>query len=85
MSMENNQLNLMRFLEKKKSIPLHKQKEIIYRLVVEGTGKIEKLHNSVNFINLIYNFKGPTKDIYFNDLIDAEIYFGDIKSEKNKI
>ena len=62
------------FAEKEeKSIPLHKQKETFYRLVAEGTGKIEKLHISVYFINLIYHFKGPTKDIHFNDLIDAEI------------
>ena len=49
---------------------------------MERTEKIEKLHNSVNFQNLIYHFMGPTKDIYFNDFIDAETLFDDIKSKK---
>ena len=76
-------LNLIRLLKKrKKSIPLDKQKEIFYNLVAERTGEIEKLHNSVDFQNLIYHFKGATEDIYFNDLIDAETLFDDIRSEK---
>ena len=49
---------------------------------MEKTGEIEKLHNSVNFQNLIYHFKGPTKDIDFNDFIDAETLFDDIRSTK---
>ena len=42
------------FSEKGKGIPLDKQKEIFYNLVSEKNG--EKLHNSVNFQNLIYHF-----------------------------
>ena len=50
---------------------------------MERTGEIEKLHNSVNFQNLIYHFKGRTKDIdEFNEFIDAEKLFHDIKSKK---
>ena len=49
---------------------------------MERTGEIEKLHNSVQFPKLIYHFKGPTKDIDFNDFIDAETLFDDIKSKK---
>ena len=49
---------------------------------MERTGEIEKLHNSVNFENLICYFKGPTKNIVFNDIIDAETLFDDIKSKK---
>ena len=45
------------FAEKEeKSIPLEKQKEMFFNLVAERTGEIEKLHNSVNFQNLIYHF-----------------------------
>ena len=42
--------------------------------------ELEKLYNSFNFQNLIYHFKGPTKDIDFNNFIDAEILFDDLKS-----
>ena len=50
---------------------------------MERTGEIEKLHNSVNFQNLIYHFKGRTKDIdEFNEFIDAEKLFHDIKSKE---
>ena len=50
------------FPEKEKSIRLDKEKEIFYNLVAEkGTGEIKKLHNSVNFQNLIYHYKGSTK------------------------
>ena len=80
-SMENNKLNLMRLLKKKKVYRFISKKKF-YNLVVERTEKIEKLHNSVNFQNLIYHFMGPTKDIYFNDFIDAETLFDDIKSKK---
>ena len=50
------------FSAKEKSIQLNNQKEIFYNVVVEkGTGEIEKLHNIVNFQNLIDHFKDPTK------------------------
>ena len=42
---------------------------------------MEKLHNKVNFENLIYHFKGPIKDADFNDFMDAETLFNDIKSK----
>ena len=67
--MGNNYLNhkLHAFSEKeKKIIPLHKEKEIFYNHAAERTGDIEILHNSVNFQNLVYQFKRPTKDIDFN-------------------
>ena len=51
-------------------------------LVAERTGKTEKLHNSINFQNLIYHFMDPIKYIDFSDFIDAEPFFHDIKSEK---
>ena len=43
---------------------------------------LKKLHNNFDFQNLMYHFKGPTKDINFNDLIDAETLFDDIKPKK---
>ena len=73
------------FAEKEeKGIPLNKQKEIIYNLVVERTGEIEKLYNSVNFQSLIYHFKGSNKDIDFKGFIGAETLFDNIKSKKTR-
>ena len=43
---------------------------------------MKKLHNNFDFQNLMYHFKGPTKDIDFNDLIDAETLCDDIKPKK---
>ena len=71
--------------KEEKSMLLEKQKEILYNPVAGITGEIEKLRNSVHFQNLIYHFKSPSKDIDFNDLIDAETLFDDIKSNKIKI
>ena len=72
----------MRLLQKKKkSIPLNKQKEIFYNLVAERIEEIKKLRNSINFQNLIDHFKSPTKDVNFNDFIDAEALFDDIENK----
>ena len=66
----------------KQSTPLDKQKEILYKLVAERTGEIEKLHSSANFQNLVYHLKVPPADRDVNDFIDADTIFGDIKSKK---
>ena len=67
--------------KKKKSIPLNKQKEIFYNLVAERIEEIKKLRNSINFQNLIDHCKSPTKDVNFNDFIDAEALFDDIENK----
>ena len=72
-------------LKNKNSISLDKQKEIFYKLVAERTREIEKLHNIVNFQNLVYHLKDLFKDIYFNDSIDTETLFDDTKSKEKKI
>ena len=71
-------------LKNKNSISLDKQKEIFYKLVAERTREIEKLHNIVNFQNLVYHLKDLFKDIYFNDSIDTETLFDDTKSKEKK-
>ena len=43
---------------------------------------MEKLQNSVTFGKLIFCFKGYAKDIDFNDFIDAETLFNDIKFKR---
>ena len=77
------------FDKKEQSMPLDKEKKICYKHVVEKTEdytssrvKLEKLHNSVNFENLICRFMGFTKNTDFNDFIDAETTFDDIKSQQ---
>ena len=73
------------FSEKEKqSTPLDKQKEILYKLVAERTGEIEKLHITIsaNFQNLVYHLKVPPADRDVNDFIDADTLFSDIKSKK---
>ena len=54
----------------------------MYKLVVERTGEIEKLHISANFQNLVYHLKVPPADRDVNDFIDADTLFSDIKSKK---
>ena len=63
---ENKSVKSNTFFEKEKCIQLDRQKEIFYNLVAEnGTGEMEKLHNSVNFQNLMFHFKSPTKILIF--------------------
>ena len=57
------------FPEKEKSMWLYKQKEMFYNIAAERTEEIEKLHNSVIFQNWICYFKGPTKNIDFNNFL----------------
>ena len=64
--------------KEEQSIPLDKQKELSYELVAERTGEIRKLHSIVNFGNLVYHFKGLTKDIDFNNFFDTQTLFHDI-------
>ena len=58
-----------------KIILFNSQKEIFYKLVAERSQEKEKLHISYNLENLIYHFKSFTKDIDFNNFIDAETQF----------
>ena len=67
------------FSKKERCRPLDNKKEIFYNLAAERTGEIEKLCNSVNFQNFIYNFKGLTKNKRFTDFIDVESLFGHMK------
>ena len=62
-------------LLKKKVYHLISKKKKFYKLVAQKTEELEKLQNSVNFENLMYYFKGSTKDIDFNDSIDVENIF----------
>ena len=60
---------------------LMKKKKKIYHLISKNKYFIILLQ--------IYHLKGPPKDIYFNDFIDAETLFDDIESrfedvEKNQ-
>ena len=47
---------------------------MFYNIVAERTGEIEKLHNSVNFQNLVKIKKGPARNINFNYFIDVKLF-----------
>ena len=47
------------------------QKELFSDLTVGRMNTVDKLHNSIDFNNIIYRFKGSTADINFNSFIDA--------------
>ena len=57
-----------------------KQEEIFQKLVSERIRKIEKLHSSIDLKNLIYFYKGLTKDVHFHDFIHGETLFDEIRS-----
>ena len=42
---------------------------------------MRKLYNAVEFDNLLYHYKGPTKDIDFSKYNDAKILFDMIKNK----
>ena len=46
---------------------------------------IKKLHNSIDFNNLIYYYKGPTADVKFDNFIGAIILFDERKSSRIKL
>ena len=43
---------------------------------------MNELHNAVEFDNLIYHYKGSTKDVNFNDYNDAKSLFDMIKEKR---
>ena len=63
------------------SLPL----EIFENLVDERIEEMKELHESIDFENLIYHFKGENADIEFNDFIDAETFCNNLKSHKIKL
>ena len=75
------------------SIPIDKQeesiplslKETFYKLVAKRMGKSGKLNKKIYFKNLIYHFKGSTKNIFFSNFIDDLTLFNDIvRKERTK-
>ena len=47
--------------------------------------EMNKLHESINFKNLIYHYKGTNRDVNFNDFIDSETHFNKPKLHKMKL
>ena len=65
------------------------KKKKVYNLISKEKKKkknweLQKLQKRVNFGNLIYCFKGSTKDIDFSYFIDAETPFNDIKLKRKR-
>ena len=59
----------------KDSLSVDKQKEIFDKLVAERMDLAEKLHNSIDFKNVIYRYKGPTANVDYNNFIDEATLF----------
>ena len=66
------------------SLPIDKRKEIFQNLDERKT-EIEELYNSINFKNLVYNFKGGNADINFSDFIGVETLYNTVNSHKKMI
>ena len=58
---------------------------MVYKLVAEKMNTTEKLHNRIDFQNLIYHYKDPTANLNFNDFSDAATLFDEIKSCRIKV
>ena len=65
----------------KDNLTTDKQREIFNELIKERTKAMTKLHSAVEFDNLLYHYKGPTKDKDFSMHNDAKSLFDMIKSE----
>ena len=50
------------------------QREIFNGLIKEKRKTMRELHIAVEFDNLLYHYKGPTKDEDFNRYNDAKIH-----------
>ena len=88
-----NQLAKSNVFAENNSIPIDKQeesiplslKETFYKLVAKRMGKNGKLNKKIYFKNLIYHFKGSTKNIFFSNFIDDLTLFNDIvRKERTK-
>ena len=46
---------------------------------------IEKVHESIDFKNLTYHYKGPSANVDFNNFNDVANIFDEIKSNRMKL
>ena len=51
----------------------------------ERMEEMKELHESIDFENLIYHFKGENAGININDFINAETFYNNLKSHKIKL
>ena len=66
---------------KKDNLPISKQREIYDGVIKERRGTMNELHSSVKFDNLLYHYKGPTRDKDFSMYNDAKSLFNMIKDK----
>ena len=57
---------------------------MFYNLVVQRMNVTEKLHDHIDFENLIYHYKGPNANVNFNGFNDVTTLFDQIKSSRIK-
>ena len=66
---------------KKDNLSIDKRREIFNGLIKERKKSMHELYNAGQFDNLLYHYKGPTKDKYFSMYNDAKSLFDMIKNK----
>ena len=57
--------------DEKCSLPSDKQKEIFCKIVGERLEAIQNLHNTIDFNNLAFYYKGPIANVNIDDFVDV--------------
>ena len=66
---------------KKDDVSIDKQRKILNGLIKERRKTMHELHSAVEFDNLFYHYKDPTKDKDFSMYNDAKSLFDMIKNK----
>ena len=66
---------------KKDNLSNDKQRKIFNELIKERRKAISELHSAVEFDNLLYHYKDPTKDKDFSMYNDAKSLFYMVKNK----
>ena len=60
--------------DEKCSLPSDKQKEIFSKIVGERLETIQNLHNTIDFFNLAFYYKGPIANVNIDNFIDVATF-----------
>ena len=66
---------------KKENLLINKQREIFNELINEKREAMHEFHSSVKFDNLLYHYKGPTRDKNVSMYNDTESLFSMVKDQ----
>ena len=63
------------------NLPINKQREIVNKLIKDRRETMNEFHSSVKFDNLLYHYKGPTRDKDFSMYNDEKSLFDMIQDK----